>query len=39
LRVGLGWSVQEHDALPADPWDLPLQLILTEVELIEGYEE
>ncbi|HEX7875238.1 MAG TPA: 5-formyltetrahydrofolate cyclo-ligase [Sphingobium sp.] len=36
LRVGVGWSVQEHDALPADPWDLPLHIILTEVELIEG---
>ncbi|HJT39376.1 MAG TPA: 5-formyltetrahydrofolate cyclo-ligase [Sphingobium sp.] len=36
LRVGLAWSVQEHDALPADPWDLPLNIILTEVELIEG---
>ncbi|KEQ54046.1 5-formyltetrahydrofolate cyclo-ligase [Sphingobium chlorophenolicum] len=38
LRVGLAWSVQEHDDLPADPWDLPLNLILTEVELIEGEE-
>lgn len=38
LRVGLAWSVQEHDDLPADPWDLPLNLILTEVELIEGVE-
>jgi len=36
LRVGLAWSVQEQDALPADPWDLPLDIILTEVELIEG---
>lgn len=36
LRVGLGWSVQEHDIVPADPWDLPLHMILTEVELIEG---
>ena len=36
LRVGLAWSVQEHDELPADPWDLPLHLILTEIELIEG---
>ncbi len=36
LRIGLAWSVQEHDALPADPWDLPLDIILTEVELIEG---
>ncbi|UZW56773.1 5-formyltetrahydrofolate cyclo-ligase [Sphingobium sp. JS3065] len=38
LRLGLAWSVQEHDDLPADPWDLPLNLILTEVELIEGEE-
>lgn len=36
LRVGIAWSVQEHDALPADPWDLPLDIILTEIELIEG---
>lgn len=36
LRVGIAWSVQEHDALPADPWDLPLNIILTEVEVIEG---
>lgn len=36
LRIGLAWSVQEQDALPADPWDLPLDIILTEVELIEG---
>jgi len=38
LRIGLAWSVQEHDVLPADPWDLPLHLILTEIELIEGEE-
>ena len=38
LRVGLAWSVQEHDDLPADPWDLPLHLIMTEAELIEGVE-
>ena len=38
LRVGLAWSVQEHDDLPADPWDLPLNMILTEIELIEGLE-
>jgi 5-formyltetrahydrofolate cyclo-ligase len=36
LRIGLAWSVQEQDALPADPWDLPLDIILTEIELIEG---
>jgi 5-formyltetrahydrofolate cyclo-ligase len=36
LRVGLAWSAQQLDAVPADPWDLPLDIILTEVELIEG---
>jgi 5-formyltetrahydrofolate cyclo-ligase len=36
LRVGLAWSAQELDAVPADRWDLPLHAILTEVELIEG---
>lgn len=38
LRIGLAWSVQEQEALPADPWDLPLDVILTEVELIEGQD-
>ena len=32
LRVGVGWSVQGFDALPADPWDLPLDAMLTEQE-------
>lgn len=36
LRVGIAWSAQELDAVPADPWDLPLDIIMTEVELIEG---
>lgn len=36
LRVGIAWSAQELEAVPADPWDLPLDIILTEVELIEG---
>jgi 5-formyltetrahydrofolate cyclo-ligase len=39
LRVGLAWSAQEIDTLPADPWDLPLDIIMTEVELIEGEGE
>ena len=38
LRIGLAWSAQELEAVPADPWDLPLDFILTEVELIEGSE-
>ena len=24
LRIGLAWSAQELDDVPADPWDLPL---------------
>lgn len=34
IRIGLGWSCQEIDALPADPWDEPLHAICTEKELI-----
>lgn len=36
LRIGLAWSVQEYDTLPADPWDLPLHAVLTESAFIEG---
>ncbi|MHA6770206.1 5-formyltetrahydrofolate cyclo-ligase [Sphingobium ummariense] len=36
LRIGLAWSVQEIDAVPADPWDLPLDMVMTEIALIEG---
>jgi 5-formyltetrahydrofolate cyclo-ligase len=36
VRIGVAWSVQELDDVPADPWDLPLHMILTEIELIEG---
>ena len=34
LRIGIAWSVQEFEALPADPWDMPLDAILTEAEWI-----
>lgn len=34
-RVGIAWSVQEVEALPADPWDVPLHAIATEREWIE----
>ena len=33
-RVGLAWSMQEMDALPADAWDMPLQAVATEREWI-----
>lgn len=34
LRIGLAWSVQECDALNPDPWDMPLDAVLTEKEWI-----
>ena len=34
LRIGIAWSVQEFESLPADPWDMPLDAILTEAEWI-----
>lgn len=36
LRIGLAWSVQQVDHVPADPWDVPLHIIVTERSLIES---
>ena len=36
LRIGLAWSVQECPALSPDPWDVPLDAVLTEKEWIVG---
>jgi len=36
LRIGLAWSVQECAALTPDPWDVPLDAVLTEKEWITG---
>lgn len=33
-RVGVAWSVQQVDACPADPWDVPLHAIATESDWI-----
>ncbi len=30
LRIGIAWAVQQVEALPADPWDVPLHAIATE---------
>jgi 5-formyltetrahydrofolate cyclo-ligase len=30
FAVGLAWSVQEASSLPTDPWDIPLDAVLTE---------
>ena len=32
LRIGIAWSVQECASLPADPWDMPLDAVITEKE-------
>jgi 5-formyltetrahydrofolate cyclo-ligase len=33
--VGIAWSVQQAEILPHDPWDIPLDAILTEKAWIE----
>lgn len=35
-RIGVAWSVQQVDALPADPWDVPLHAIATETDWIRA---
>ncbi|MGT2515777.1 5-formyltetrahydrofolate cyclo-ligase [Sphingomonas panni] len=32
-EIGIAWSVQRVDALPCDPWDVPLHAIVTETDL------
>ncbi|WP_219892710.1 5-formyltetrahydrofolate cyclo-ligase [Aquisediminimonas profunda] len=34
LRIGIAWSIQECDGLVPDPWDMPLDAVLTEKEWI-----
>ncbi len=33
-RIGVAWSVQRLEAIPADPWDMPLHAIATEQDWI-----
>jgi len=35
LKIGLAWSCQEFSAIPTDPWDIPLDAVLTEKEWIK----
>jgi 5-formyltetrahydrofolate cyclo-ligase len=35
LRIGLAWSAQMVDALPIEPWDVPLHMVVTEQSIIE----
>jgi 5-formyltetrahydrofolate cyclo-ligase len=34
-RIGLAWSAQACDAIPVDPWDVPLHGVVTENEWIQ----
>lgn len=34
LRIGVAWSVQQIDAVPAEPWDVPLHRVMTERSVI-----
>ncbi|MCW2411591.1 MULTISPECIES: 5-formyltetrahydrofolate cyclo-ligase [unclassified Sphingobium] len=36
LRIGMAWSCQMVDALPIQPWDVPLHMLFTEQSVIEG---
>ena len=35
LKIGLAWSVQQVDHIPAQSWDVPLDLIVTEQRIFE----
>jgi 5-formyltetrahydrofolate cyclo-ligase len=34
-KIGLGWSIQQRPAIVSDPWDEPLDAIVTEAGVIE----
>jgi len=36
IRVGIAWSAQETESIPVEPWDAPLDAVLTEREWIAG---
>ncbi|ABQ68956.1 5-formyltetrahydrofolate cyclo-ligase [Rhizorhabdus wittichii RW1] len=35
-RIGWGWSIQQRPAIGCDPWDVPLDAVVTEAGVIEG---
>lgn len=39
LRIGAAWSVQQIDRVPADPWDVPLDAVMTERSIILPHDE
>ncbi|KQX21649.1 MULTISPECIES: 5-formyltetrahydrofolate cyclo-ligase [unclassified Sphingomonas] len=35
-KIGWGWSIQQRPAIGCDPWDVPLDAVVTNVGIIEG---
>jgi 5-formyltetrahydrofolate cyclo-ligase len=35
LKLGIAWSCQEVSSVPIDPWDIPLDAVITECEWID----
>lgn len=35
-KIGWGWSIQQRPAIGCDPWDVPLDAVVTEAGVIEG---
>lgn len=37
-KIGLGWSIQQRPVIACDPWDVPLDAVVTEAGTIGGNE-
>lgn len=37
-KIGFGWSIQSCPAIASDPWDVPLDAVVTEAGVIERAE-
>ena len=35
-KIGLGWSIQQRPVIACDPWDVPLDAVVTEAGVFEG---
>ncbi|WP_238147172.1 5-formyltetrahydrofolate cyclo-ligase [Rhizorhabdus dicambivorans] len=35
-KIGWGWSIQQRPAIASDPWDVPLDAVVTEAGVIGG---
>lgn len=37
VRVGVGWAAQVEASLPMDPWDIPMDAVVTEAGWVNGH--